>query len=37
MLMDVGILLGEWVLVRRSDYHWALDLLGQQNAAETAS
>jgi hypothetical protein len=26
MLMDVGMLLGELVLVRRSDYHWALDL-----------
>jgi hypothetical protein len=28
----VGILLGELVLVRRSDYHWAFDF-GQQNAA----
>jgi hypothetical protein len=36
MLMDVGILLGELVLVRRSDYHWALDL-DRQNAAEMVS
>jgi hypothetical protein len=33
MLMDVGILLGELVLARRADYHWALDL-DQQNAAD---
>jgi hypothetical protein len=36
MLMDVGILLGELVLVQRSDYHWVLDL-DQQNAAEMVS
>jgi hypothetical protein len=36
MLMDVGIPLGEMVLVRRSDYHRALDL-GRQNAAEKVS
>jgi hypothetical protein len=36
MLMDVGILLGEMVLVRRSDYHRTLDL-GRQNAAEMVS
>ena len=33
MLMDVAILLGELVLVRRSDYRWALDL-DPQNAAD---
>jgi hypothetical protein len=36
MSMDVGILLGELVLVRWSDYHWALDL-DQLNAAEAVS
>jgi hypothetical protein len=36
MLMDVRILPAELVLMRRSDYHWALDL-DQYNAAETVS